>query len=180
MNQVAPSPSRTSSAGPARWVTHPTARFPGASPAREERPERPETRPSPVPRLSAENLGAPRRKRRTLREAPLVPFPGLIVGLGALAVLVVMLLVQKAQLVSNQYTLVDLRLAKTRALKERSEMRLAIQRLSALERVDGVSRKQLGMIRPGRRFVLDLASASSPRVSSTQGLIARRSGRISH
>lgn len=176
MNQVAPSPLRKSSAAPARWVTHPTARWPGAPPPREERPE---SRTSGIS-LSAEGLTAARRKRRVVREGPSVPWAWLIGGLGGVAVLIVLVLCQRAQLVENQYTLVDLRLAKARAMKERSEIRLSIQRLSALERVDGMSRKRLGMIRPGRRFVLDLSSPASLRASASQMLVARRPEMPSH
>lgn len=79
---------------------------------------------------------------------------GSIVVIASLILLVVM---QRAQLVKYQYQLVDARVERAKVLKQRDELKLTIQRLSALERVDTMSHKHLQMARPIRRRVLDMS-----------------------
>jgi len=103
------------------------------------------------------------------RPATVIPWTYLLISTVMLAMLMVLVLCQRAQLVSHQYTLVELKQARSRALKERAELRLTIQGLSALDRVDGMSRVRLGMIAPAQRLILDLGQ---PRQASSGAMVA--------
>lgn len=112
-----------------------------------------------------------RTTTRALRQGPLIPWLHLAFCLGTLIVLLGLLLAQKAQLVSAQYTLVDLKGARTRQLKLQDDLKLEIQALTALDRVDGLSRTHLRMVAPAERLVLDLSLL--PRTASAHILAAR-------
>jgi cell division protein FtsL len=85
----------------------------------------------------------------------MVPWISIVFSTIVLAALMVMVVCQRAELVKYQYALVDLRQARLATVKERAELRLQIQRLSALERIDGVAGR-IGMVRPPQRLVLDM------------------------
>jgi cell division protein FtsL len=105
---------------------------------------------------AAESSASFRRAPRPVRQTPTVPWPYLITCVIVLAALIMMVVKQRAELVKEQYKLVTLRTQRAKVLKERAELKLTIQRLSALDRVDGMVRDQLKMVRPENRTVLDL------------------------
>jgi len=99
-----------------------------------------------------------------------VPWPYILVSIAALAILILLVLMQRAQLVKYQYDLVDSRMERAKVLKQRDELKLTIQRLSALERIDAISHKHLQMARPLRRRVLDLSQYHVTPVPATASL----------
>lgn len=86
-----------------------------------------------------------------------MPWPYILMSIATLAVLILLVLMQRAQLVKSQYELVDLRMRRNAVLKQRDELKLSIQRLTALERIDAIAHKHLHMARPIRRRVLDMS-----------------------
>lgn len=114
------------------------------------RPERPHD-----PSFAADPSRAARTARP--RSGGSIPWPALAITLFALGALIALVLCQKAQLIAAQYQLVDLKTARTQQLKDRDELKLHIQRLTSLDRVDNLSRIHLKMIAPAERQVLDLS-----------------------
>lgn len=98
-----------------------------------------------------------RRAVRPQRQSPTVPWVVLITSMAVLTALIMMVVNQRAELVKEQYALVDLKAQRAKVLKKRSELKLSIQGLTALERIDSMVRSKMNMIRPPRRIVLDLS-----------------------
>lgn len=108
-----------------------------------------------------------RRIARPQRQSPTVPWVVLISSMAALTLLIMMIVNQRAELVKEQYALVDLKSQRAKVLKKRAELKLSIQGLTALERIDSMVRSKMNMIRPPRRIVLDLSQYRLGEASNT-------------
>ena len=134
--------------GSAPLIKHPTTAWPPSQGSRAVlTPEEIE----PAPSTSF------RRVARPQRQSPTVPWFFIITCMTALTVLILLVVKQRAELVKEQYALVDLKTQRAKVLKQRNELKLSIQGLTALERIDGMVRTKLKMIRPPHRIVLDLS-----------------------
>ena len=91
------------------------------------------------------------------QQAHPVSWSVLVPTLASLCLLILLVLSQNAQLVSSQYTLVKLKSQRAHLLKDQAELKIRLQRLSSLERVDTLARKKLHMQPPAERMVLDLS-----------------------
>lgn len=129
-------------------IKHPTTSWPPTHGPRATQPAADEEADAPT---------FQRRAPRVERQTPTVPWFYLISTILVVAVMIMLVVKQRAELVRENNKLVDLRGQRLKVLKERSELKLSIQRLTALERVDGMVRKDLKMVRPQHRVVLDLS-----------------------
>lgn len=170
-------PDAYGATGSTPFVKHPTTAWP----------------PSHGPRavLIPEDVETPapptvRRAARPVRQSPTVPWFLLLPGVLAITLLIMMVVNQRAALVKQQYALVDLKTERSKVLKKRAELKLSIQGLTALERVDAMVRQHLKMTRPAHRIVLDLTQARletaggaplSPNAPSNAQAFAARGGR---
>lgn len=142
-------PGSSDATAAASLLKHPTTAWPPTQGARSSFESVVIDAPSTTPTV--------RRAARPARQTPTVPW-FLLITSGLLLTMLIMLVVkQRAELVKGQYALVDLKMQRAKVLKERAVLRLTLQRLTALERVDGLVSKHLKMVRPGRRVVLDLS-----------------------
>ncbi len=99
-----------------------------------------------------ESVLVEKKKKWTLGEV--LPWSYPLAGFAVVAVMLVVYLCQFAQIVSAQYSLVEIR-GETKVLqREKAELKLAIQELTSLERVENVALKQLGMVTPENREML--------------------------
>ncbi|HXE73749.1 MAG TPA: cell division protein FtsL [Candidatus Nitrosotenuis sp.] len=90
------------------------------------------------------------------RRAQLVPWPVPLAGFIVCCILLLACLCQFAQMVSNQYRLIALKETREQLLREQAELRLKVQQLSSLERIEQIAAGRLKMVRPQSRQVLDL------------------------
>ncbi|MGE0493556.1 MAG: cell division protein FtsL [Vulcanimicrobiota bacterium] len=102
------------------------------------------------------------KKSKRLREG--LPWSYPVVGFAAVSILLVAYLCQFAQIVSIQYTLLELRGERRVLEREQNELELAIQELTSLERVETVAVKQLGMVPPSNREVLQVLPTAAAEV----------------
>lgn len=65
-----------------------------------------------------------------------------------------------AQLISCQYQISRMKETKATLERERLTMRLEVNRLSSLERIETIARKELGMSHPPSRLILDMRHPS--------------------
>jgi hypothetical protein len=135
-------------------VKHPTSAWPPA-PQRRSFSEPVEIDPPVV-----------RRAPRPERQSPTVPWIYLISSTVILAVLIMLVVRERAELIRENNQLISYRSQRNKVLKERGELKISIQRLTSLERVDALVRKDLKMVRPAHRVVLDLShyQAARPKV----------------
>lgn len=111
------------------------------------------------------------------RSSTPVSWSVLLPTLAGLGLLILLVLGQKAQLVKAQYAYVNARSQQLGLLKEQAELKLRMQRLSSLDRIDALARKKLHMVAPTERLVLDLGVPSVARQSSgTVGYNATTAG----
>lgn len=72
-----------------------------------------------------------------------------------------------AKNVQSQYRLEDLRKEKAKLEKERLSLRLEVNKLSSLERIEKIAEKELGMAHPANRYILDMRNHSVLQASLT-------------
>jgi cell division protein FtsL len=126
------------------------------------------TKPTSTGSVSVSAQASTNSKRPLPSKAatPAVSWSVLVPTISCMALLILLVLSQKAQLVSAQYRLVELKGQQVALLKSQSELKLRLQNLSSLDRVDSLARKKLHMIAPTERLVLDLGTPSVARQSS--------------
>ena len=79
-----------------------------------------------------------------------------IVGIIGVATMLIMYLCQCAQIVSCQYNICRLKETKSTLERSRLALKLEVNRLNSLERIEAIARKDLGMTNPPVRLVLDM------------------------
>ena len=106
-----------------------------------------------------ENEISENKKSKRLKEGLQWSYP--VVGFAAVSILLVAYLCQFAQIVSIQYTLLELRGERKVLQREQDELELSIQELTSLERVENVAVTQLGMVAPSNREVLQVVPTAA-------------------
>jgi cell division protein FtsL len=113
-------------------------------------------------------LRCQRNKNKTLRTAVKKPkvrycvhwaYP--VAFVAVIVFFVTVYLCQCAQLISVQYRVGDLKNLKTTLLTEQRNLKLAIEKLESLERIEKIAHNDLNMIAPARRHILSLKSPTS-------------------
>ena len=98
------------------------------------------------------------KKKRT-KEGLSWSYP--LVGFAAVGILLAAYLCQVAQLVSAQYTLVELKAERAQLVRQQDDLELKIQELTSLERIERVATTQLGMVVPAERELLEIVPAQA-------------------
>lgn len=81
-------------------------------------------------------------------------------GLFGVASMVIVYLCLCAQIISSQYQISRLRDTKNTLERSRLALKLEVNRLSSLDRIETIARKELGMTHPSARLVLDMRRPS--------------------
>jgi cell division protein FtsL len=81
-------------------------------------------------------------------------FPTVLIA--AIAICIVMYLCQCAQLVSVQYSIGQLKSEKSQLITQQKEIKLSIENLESLQRIEKIALSQLNMVYPGQRYTLDM------------------------
>lgn len=79
-----------------------------------------------------------------------------IIGIIGVAAMLIMYLCQCAQIVSSQYKICRLKETKCTLERSRLSLKLEVNRLCSLERIEAIARNELGMTHPPVRLVLDM------------------------
>lgn len=79
-----------------------------------------------------------------------------VVSIVCVAAMLILYLCQCAQIVSSQYQIYRLKETKLTLERSRLALKLEVNRLSSLERIEVIARKELGMTNPPVRLVLDM------------------------
>jgi cell division protein FtsL len=79
-----------------------------------------------------------------------------IVGLVSVAAMLIVYLCQCAQIVSCQYKICRLKETKSTLERSRLGLKLEVNRLSSLDRIEAIARNDLKMSNPPVRLVLDM------------------------
>lgn len=85
-----------------------------------------------------------------------------IAFVSAIAFLMILYLTQCAQVISVQYNSTNLKERKKVLLKEQASVKLEIEELSSLERIEKIAKDDLKMVFPERRLTLTLKDTASP------------------
>lgn len=109
-----------------------------------------------------------RNKNKTLRSAVKKPqvrycihwaYP--VAFVAVIVFFVTVYLCQCAQLISVQYKVGEMKCQKTQLLTEQRNLKLAIEKLESLERIEKIAHNDLNMIMPVQRHVLSIKSPTS-------------------
>lgn len=84
-----------------------------------------------------------------------------LLGFAAVGILLAAYLCQRAQIVSAQYTLVELRGEYRQLERQQDDLELRIQELTSLERVEEEATQRLGMVVPDERELLEIVPAQA-------------------
>ena len=79
-----------------------------------------------------------------------------VIGILGVATILIVYLCQCAQIVSCQYKICRLKETKSTLERSRFALKLDVNRLSSLERIETIARNELGMNHPPVRLVLDM------------------------
>jgi cell division protein FtsL len=77
-----------------------------------------------------------------------------------LAVVLVIYLCQSASLVSIQYSIGQLKMEKNELLNQQKEIKLSIENLESLDRIEQIAMTKLNMVYPEQRYTLDMGRTS--------------------
>jgi len=86
-------------------------------------------------------------------------YPTLLIAV--MVAFVIMYLCQSAHQISIQYEVNELKIKKFELVKEQRELKLAIENLGSLERVERIAKEEMSMSIPTQRLVLDLSQPGS-------------------
>lgn len=79
-----------------------------------------------------------------------------IIGIVGVASMLILYLCQCAQMVNSQYKICRLKETKSTLERSRLSLRLEVNKLNSLERIETIARKELGMTQPPVRLILDM------------------------
>ena len=85
-----------------------------------------------------------------------------------------------AQIISCQYQVFRMKETKITLERERLNMRLEVNRLSSLERIETIARKELGMSHPPNRLILDMRQPSVLQASLEDVVAIETYGKTEH
>lgn len=77
------------------------------------------------------------------------------------ALLAILYLCQRAKLMETQYRITNLKQQRKELRAERDSIKLAVEKLESLERIEHLAVNELGMVFPEKRYVLDLGGPTS-------------------
>jgi cell division protein FtsL len=101
-------------------------------------------------------LAAHEANMRRMRGVSSLTITLYIVGIMGVAGMLILYLCQCAQIVSSQYKICRLKETKSTLERSRLALKLEVNRLCSLERIENKARKELGMTHPPVRLVLDM------------------------
>ncbi len=105
---------------------------------------------------TASYLAAHEGHARRMRSVSSLTITFYIVGIMGIAGMLILYLCQCARIVSSQYQICRLKETKSTLERSRLALKLEVNRLCSLERIETKARKELGMTHPPVRLVLDM------------------------